>query len=214
MRIVTVGTPVRALLVQQAGVLSPAQRRDAVKEVLARARELGCYRILVDYRQAHVFEHDDASNERAADLIAEAFRGRDARLAAVVRFDHQLDDALETMLAARGVATRRFDDFAEAMDWVQSQQPVASSGATVRPRREEDPVAIAVRAVDPGLALLPSQFATVVHLVADLLAEGLDEDRIQPLARRMARSLKGVSTEPGSGAPDVPGARRDQPGPR
>ena len=202
-RMVVIGSPVQVLLVQKAGVVSAGQRREAIEAMVRRALELRCFRILVDYRQAHAFAHDRAGSERVADVIASAFRGRDAKIAMLVRYDHQLDDALERQLTARGVATHRFHGFDDALDWLQSEQRLPAHMDMDMDRQaphsgagRPDPVEIAVRAVDPARPLLPSQFATVVHLVADLLGEGLHESDIGPLARRMASAL------------------RDQPGPR
>lgn len=179
-----------------------------------RAVEAGCDRILVDCRQVHVFDRDPVACGEAADYLVERFAADTGKVAWLVNFDHQLDDATERMLAAKGVVNARFRDSDLALEWLAAPIERLGAGETAVP---VDPVTLATRAIDPAMALMPSQFAAVVRFVETLLAEGLDEGNIERLAAETAHVLRtrlpaaGMSRAAGAatgqGSDDLPRVR-------
>lgn len=194
--------------IRYSGEVSLQERLDTMRKAVARALESNCLRILVDYRSAHSLEHDVRAAEEIARYVAPRLGDRELRVAWLVTFDYQLNSALEHAIRELGIITARFRNRDKAMAWLQDPQagslpplpPHTTAAAT--PTAEMDPtatagdaaarndaVAIVCRAADPQTRLMPAQYAAVVRMVDDLLATGMDEERIRPVARRMLQAM-------------------------
>lgn len=203
--IFVVHSPVPVLWVNYAGVVTLEQRRQRFRETVERALETDCFRVLADFRRAHALEHDPGISTEIAALIAQHVAGRDVRIAWLVRYDHQLDDQVERSIAALGVATGRFQDRDRALAWLQhdgeppapvehapASRPTRTPATATRGKRaapKQDAVALVSRLAGTKVRLSGAQYAALIQLVEGLAAAGMDEERIEPLARRMLEAM-------------------------
>lgn len=189
----------RILRVRYSGQVGVRERSTAAEAVFARADYPAIDRFLLDYRGATYLPGDQSSNRRLAQYLAERLSDRQAKVAWLVNYDHQLGLSVERLTSEFGIPNQRFYDYDAAIAWLQQplDDPAVTattadtgeeailaqpSPATRLPRRA---LALAMMAAGPTLSVPPVQFAAVTKLVDELLDEGLDEDKVMRLARRM-----------------------------
>ena len=181
----------QVLRVRYSGRVGITERRAAAEAVLGRARHDAISRFLLDYRAATYVPSDPESSQALARYLADKLGHRNAKVAWLVTHDHQLGVAVERHTGEFGIPNRRFQNLEAAMAWLEQptepgereDQPSAPIPAPAPPRRA---LTLAMQASDPMLPPLPPvQFAAIVKLVQELLDEGLDDDKVLPLARRM-----------------------------
>lgn len=188
----------RLLRVRYSGQVGIRERSAAAEAAFARADPAGIRRFLLDYRGATYLAGDQPSNRRLAQYLAEELGSRPARVAWLVNYDHQLGPSVEMLTTEFGVPNKRFYDYDAAIAWLE--QPIddapaikAAAGTADSMAQVPSPVAglprralgLAIMASDPSVTIPPVQFAAITKLVEELLDEGLDEDRVMRLARRM-----------------------------
>lgn len=135
-----VDQPRQILWVRYCGTVTPAERRAAAEEALSRPGGGELRRFLLDYRRASSLGMDEAASTALAEFLVANLGDRGARVAWLVTYDHQLDRVVEGKSLQRGIATRRFRDFDEAVAWLQeSPEPVAE--ANPKPAAAPEPAA-------------------------------------------------------------------------
>jgi hypothetical protein len=133
-----VDQPRQILWVRYSGTVTPAERRAAAEASLSQPGGRELRRFLLDYRRATSLGMDEAASTALAEFLIANLGDRDARVAWLVTYDHQLDPVVEGKSMQRGIATRRFRDFDEAVAWLQdSPEPVAE--ANPKPAVEPEP---------------------------------------------------------------------------
>ena len=189
----------RIMRVRYSGQVGIRERSNAAEAVFARPDFPSIDRFLLDYRGATYLAGDQPSNRRLAQYLAAQLKDRQAKVAWLVNYDHQLGPSVEKLTTEFGISNHRFYDYDAAIAWLE--QPVDDapddgiiadtdgemiaaqpSLVTRLPRRA---LALAMMASGPTLSIPPVQFAAVTKLVEELLDEGLDEDKVMRLARRM-----------------------------
>ena len=178
----------RIVRVRYSGQIGIEERIAAAEAVLGRRTHASINRYVLDYRGATYLPGDEASNRALARYLADMLAGRDARVAWLMNYDHQLGPSVEKLTGDFGVTNARFYNIDAAMAWLSqpadAMRPMMGNApeAPSPPRRA---LALAMGIADPSRPLPPTQFAGVTRLVQDLLDEGLDDDKVLPLARRM-----------------------------
>lgn len=177
----------RIVRTRYSGDVTLDERLAVACQALAEAKRIGSHRILLDYRDAQSLSGDPESCQRIADHCTPQLPP-DARLAYLLRYDHQLNESLEALVRSRGVQVARFTDAAEAVAWLT---------APGRAESELPPEAELGRAfqlvadvVDPSAPVSPDQFAAIGELVRDLLAKGVDEPTVRHVAGRMWTAMR------------------------
>lgn len=204
-RIELIDSPVPVLWLRYSGVLTLDDRHRAIEETARRALAANCFRVLADFRTAHSFVRDDVAGAEVSKFLMRQIGTREMRIAFLVQFDHQLDDVVERALADSGFPTARFSDFDKALAWLRGPLAADRMAPTRAPRERKpkprettaqpaaspavDAVALVARAADPGVRLLPAQYAAAVRMAEDLGKSGMLPDQIQPLVRRMLAAM-------------------------
>lgn len=179
---IVVDTVARILRARYSGEVGMADRQAFARQVLEKAQRTGIYRWLLDFRQAQSRGADPTDVKDMADEFTPQFPPG-VRMAYLLRYDHQLDDALESVVRSRGVQVERFHDLDEAVAWLQA--PMASNRA----------LRLVDEAIDPAARLSPDQFAAIGELIDALLAEGVDEATVAQLGRRMSAVMNAPSRD-------------------
>ena len=189
----------RLLRVRYSGQVGIHERTAAAQAAFKRAAPAGINRFLLDYRSATYLPGDAAAGQALARYIADQLHGRDARVAWLVTYDHQLGPSVEQHTGELGIINRRFYEMDAAVSWLMQ------SGEADPPHTGSDPhapspprraLALAMEAADPMLPLPPVQFAAIAQLAQELLDEGLDEAKVLGLARRMFEIVYGGRVTP------------------
>ena len=189
----------RILRVRYSGQIGIEERIAAAEAVLGRRTHASINRYVLDYRGATYLPGDEASNRALARYLADMLAGRDARIAWLMNYDHQLGPSVERLTGDFGVTNGRFYNIESAMAWLlqpaDAMRPMMGSApeAPSPPRRA---LALAMGIADPSRPLPPTQFAGVTRLVQDLLDEGLDEATVQRLAGRMFEVVYAAAATP------------------
>lgn len=189
---IVVDTSARIVRVRYRGDVSPDDRLVFAEQVMDEADRAGMHRLLLDFRDAQSLGGRDEDFRWVAEVCAARFPPH-ARLAYVVRYEHQLNERLEALIRARGVQVGRFLDVAKAIAWLQAATLAAVDPAPAAAPARTDPVRayrLAVEAAEPASAVSAVQFAAIADLVQVLLAKGLDEATIQQIAGRMASVMR------------------------
>jgi len=184
----TVDERLGLLRVRYDGEVGMVERGRAVRELMEAAARTGLDRMLIDFRSAHSRPEDPREVMRVVDAYAPQVPAQ-ARLAYVLRYDHQLDEAFEVFARERGVRAERFLDLDAALRWLQERSPetpaaepdaaAAGTGAVLRITTD----AIGSRALDG------EQVAAIDDLVRATLAAGMDEAGVRALAARIAGAM-------------------------
>lgn len=117
------------LWVRYTGAVTIAERRAAAEHSFAQTAGSGIRRFLLDYRSATSSTTDAAAGAALARFIAAQLEGRNARVAWLVNYDHQLDPFVEGRSRELGVTIQRFRGFDEAVAWLQRDDPTESASA-------------------------------------------------------------------------------------
>ena len=105
--------------VRYSGTVTAGERRAAAEEVLAKPASRAMRGFLLDYRRATTLGMEESASTNLAEYLAANFSGNDTRVAWLVTYDHQLEPVVEGKSLERGMATKRFRDFDEAVAWLQ-----------------------------------------------------------------------------------------------
>lgn len=123
----------KILWVRYSGAVTVAERQAAAEHILGEATSPELHRVLLDYRRATSFATDEDSSRKLALYLGTMLGGRDARVAWLVNYDHQLDSAVEQLTREHGIENRRFRDHDEAVAWLMQSgsetEDAAASGA-------------------------------------------------------------------------------------
>lgn len=175
----------RLIHVRYSGEVTLEERLAIARKVLDDVERTGIHGLLLDFRDAQSLGKDPADCTRMADHCTPRLP-QDARLAYLLRYDHQLDESLETLMRSRGVQVERFHDAATATAWLQGAEPADPVGAGAPPQPElHRAFRLVGEVVDPATPVSPDQFAAIGELVQELLAQGVDEPTVRQLAGRM-----------------------------
>jgi hypothetical protein len=117
------------LWVRYSGAVTIAERQAAAEHAFAQTTGSDVRRFLLDYRSATSSTTNDVAGSSLARYIAAQLEGRNARVAWLVNYDHQLDPLVEGRSRELGVANERFLDFDEAVAWLQRSEPAEAAGA-------------------------------------------------------------------------------------
>ncbi|HEU4813723.1 MAG TPA: hypothetical protein VFS99_05795 [Xanthomonadaceae bacterium] len=175
------------------GEISLDERMAVACQMLVEAERIGAYRLLMDFRDAQSLSGDPESCKLIADHCTPRLPP-DARLAYLLRYDHQLDGSLEALVRSRGVRAERFNDANAAMAWLQAPDQVdfdaiAEADTTV-PTNLHRAFQVVGEVIDFGTPVSPDQFAAIGELVHELLATGMDEAAVRGIAGRMAVAIQ------------------------
>ena len=184
---IVVDAVARILRARYSGEVSLVERAALARRILHEAERTGIYRLLLDFRDAQARGADPAEVGRVADELTSRL-SPDARLAYLLRYDHQLDDSLEVAARSRGVRLERFVDMAAAVAWLQADDQSPAAEASGGPDLDRA-FQLAAEAVDPAARLSPEQLSVLGELVHELLATGMDEANVLRLARRMSAAM-------------------------
>lgn len=130
--------------VRYSGTVTAGERRAAAEEVLAKPVSRAMRGFLLDYRRATTLGMEESASTNLAEYLAANFSGNDTRVAWLVTYDHQLEPVVEGKSLERGMATKRFRDFDEAVAWLQEDaKPAANAAenadAVAKPAAEPEP---------------------------------------------------------------------------
>lgn len=186
------------LRVRYSGQIGIEERRIVAEQVFGSRKYDHISRFLLDYRLATHLASDLETARKTARYLAERLRGRNARVAWLVTYDHQLAPEVEELAREFGLASRRFREYLPALAWLQrtdaddgteAAEPkvMGLPGATPSPPRRA--LALAMEACEPFPPLPPLQFAALTRILQELLDEGLDEARVRSLAARMVEMV-------------------------
>ena len=175
----------RILWVRYSGQMDINERRAAAEGVLERAAHAGIGRFLLDYRQATCLVGDEAASQALATYLADKLGHRNARVAWLVTYDHQLSTSVEDLTRSFGIANKRFNDLDAAFAWLDQAdiEELGAPPATASPVRRA--LALAMQASGPQDPMAPARFAAIVQLVQELLDAGMEEAIALDAARRM-----------------------------
>ena len=113
----------KLITVTYCGNVGIAERSCALDEVATAIEALGNSRILLDFMDAHValdtFQASQTFSRRVTDLLG----AKACRIAYLCPHDAHVNKVVETLVDARGVTFERFNDRAEALRWILSDQP-------------------------------------------------------------------------------------------
>ena len=198
------------LRVRYSGQIGIEERRIVAERVFGSRAYDHISRFLLDYRLATHLVGDPGTARQTARYLAERLQGRDARVAWLVTYDHQLAYEVEELAREFGMVNRRFRDYNAAIAWLQraevrdladtdadanadaTSEPevMGLPDATVSPPRRALVLAMEASAAFPQLP--PLQFAALVRIVQELLDEGMDETKVEALAERMVEMVYGA----------------------
>ena len=189
------------LRVRYSGQVGIGERRIVAERIFGSPAYAGVNRFLLDYRLATHLVSDPGTARQTARYLAERLRGRDARVAWLVTYDHQLAHEVEQLAHEFGVVNRRFRDYDAAIAWLAGVETDAVAetaepevlgvpGGTPSPPRRA--LVLATEACAQFPPMPPLQFAALARIVQELLDEGLDEARVQSLAARMVEMVYGL----------------------
>jgi hypothetical protein len=159
----------KILWVRYSGAVTADERRAAAEYVLGEATGPEMRRILLDYRRATSLGMDEASSTHLARYLAGQLGARGARVAWLVKYDHQLDTTVEHKARELGVDNQRFQDFDEAVAWLQ--QPDEAPAEATTPAAHAEP---------PGTPLAVEMALGTSH--PDRRAHGTFEVKVAPQA--------------------------------
>ena len=177
----------RVLRARYSGEVTLEERLGLARRILQDAERTGVYRLLLDFRDAQSRGADPQEVGRVADELSARLPG-DARIAYLLRYDHQLDDSLEVAVRSRGVRIERFLDMTAAVAWLQQDDPPRGAGEPGDADLDHA-FRLAAESVDPAARLSPEQLSVLGELVHELLATGMDEATILRLARRVSAAM-------------------------
>lgn len=123
----------KIIRVRYSGVVTVEERQAAARHVLGEVATPDMRRILLDYRPATSLATDEASGSALAGYLIGMLAARQARVAWLVNYDHQLDPLVEGKMRERGIATARFRDPDAALAWLQKEDSVAAKPAPDTP---------------------------------------------------------------------------------
>lgn len=192
------------LRVRYSGQIGIEERRIVAERVFGSPEYDNVSRFMLDYRLGTHLATDIETARKTARYLAERLRGRNARVAWLVNYDHQLAPEVEQLAREFGVVNRRFREYLPAVAWLQRSDdddgtdPTATTepevmglpSATISPPRRA--LVLAMEACAPFPSLPPLQFAALARIVQELLDEGLDEARVKSLAARMVEMVYGL----------------------
>ncbi|MDG6347774.1 hypothetical protein QAA18_03305 [Luteimonas sp. 8-5] len=189
------------LRVRYSGQIGIEERRIVAERVFGSRAYDHISRFLLDYRLATHLASDPETARKTAHYLAERLRGRNARVAWLVTYDHQLAPEVEELAREFGLANRRFREYLPAIAWLQrtdtddgaeaaEPEVMGLPSATLSPPRRA--LILAMEACAPFPQLPPLQFAALARILQELLDEGLDEARVQSLAARMVEMVYGL----------------------
>lgn len=190
------------------GVVDMAQRIALARRVLAEAERTGSYRWLLDFRDAQSLVAEEADVARMADEFSPQLPAG-TRMAYLLRYDHQLNAALEDSMRSRGVPVERFHDADAAIAWLQAtgdgvegddgRDVEPGPGQAPAPAATDDPqvdlrhaLRLVGEIVEANAPVSPDQFAALGELVQALLEAGLDDAAIRRVCGRMAHAMRGL----------------------
>ena len=130
--------PRQILWVRYSGTVTPTDRRAAAQDALSQPSGRDLRRFLLDYRRGTSLGMDATASTALAEYLIANLGDRDARVAWLVTYDHQLDSVVEAKSLEGGIATRRFHDFDEAVAWLQ-EAAVPAAPANANSAAEPEP---------------------------------------------------------------------------
>ena len=119
----------KIIRVRYSGVVTLAERLNAAMHVLEEVASPEMRRIVLDYRPATSLTADEASASGLAHYVIGMLAARQARIAWLVNYDHQLDPLVEGKLREGGIATARFRNPEAALAWLQKEEGTAAKPA-------------------------------------------------------------------------------------
>ena len=117
------------LWVRYTGAVTIAERHAAAEHSFAQTAGSDIRRFLLDYRSATSSTTSDEAGDALARYIATQLEGRNARVAWLVNYDHQLDPFVEGRSRELGIAIARFRGFDEAVAWLRRAEPAERAAA-------------------------------------------------------------------------------------
>lgn len=203
---IIVDTDARVLRVRYMGQIGLDERRRIADEALDTAGAAGLHRILLDFRDAHALATDALAADRMVARLAP--RIACARVAYLVKYDHQVSDVLEELARQRGIAVARFHDLGDAMEWLGGTGPDPETGDAASPathdapatralaRGDSDVLRLVTRVLDPEVPVPPATYTAIGQLVQELLDAGVPEPEVLKAAMRMSAAIQQVVKGP------------------
>lgn len=197
---IIVDTDARVLRVRYRGQIGLEERRRIGYEAVDAANAAKLRRILLDFRDAHALAADAVATERMVARLAPGIAC--ARVAYLVKYDHQVSDMLEQLARHQGIAVARFHDLGAAMQWLgeTGPEPRADDGAATatadaiaghgRTRDDSDVRRLVSRALDPEVPVPPATYTVIGQLVQELLDAGVPEPEVVKAAMRMSAAIQ------------------------
>lgn len=204
---IIVDADARVLRVRYLGQVGLEERRRVAYEALDTATAAGFHRILLDFRDAHALAIDALAADRMVANIAPLIVG--ARIAYLVKYDHQVSDVLEQLGRQRGIAMARFHDMGAALKWLGETGPEPGSTEVPASATDEAPVEqargargsrdvlrLVTRVLDPEVPVTPATYTAIGQLVQELLDAGVPEPEVLKAAMRMSAAIQRVVKGP------------------
>ena len=185
---IVVDTAAQILRARYTGEVGLEERMSLGRRVLEEAERTGIYRILLDFRAAHARVGNTDDVGRMADMVAPSLPS-DARLAYLMRYQHQDDEAVGDLVRTRGVEVERFTNPDVALAWLQEDRP---GGQPEPPAGDPEPnraYRLVADAIDPAIQLSPRQFAALGELAQELLGRGVDDATVRQITLRMSGAM-------------------------
>lgn len=190
---IAIDSAARVLRARYTGEVGLDERASSALRVLQEAERTGIYRWLLDFRGAHARVGKSVDVMRMWSEFASKLPP-DARLAYLMTYDHQVDDAVGAVIRSGGVEVERFTNPGGAVAWLLS----AHSPQVEATPADTDPdgaYRLVADAIDPAIQLSPSQFAALGELAQELLARGSGDAVTQRLVGRLSGVMGPGSSE-------------------
>lgn len=123
----------RLIEVRYTGEVDIADRVAIARRVLAATARSDVRSVLLDFRQAHSLSGEPDASRDFVDQYAPTLVERKVRFAYVLQHEHQLNPEVERLMAERGVVSRRFADYDEAVAWLGEADPADTPAAGSEP---------------------------------------------------------------------------------